>query len=1119
MFGKGINDGFIRNKYKDLNFQDNYLNIQNKDFNTQDNYSIKQKEIIKNQPIINVNNKSYTDAESLVEYFHGMLLSYISVEKNKGELSEQSIKLINIINDYNKQKLSNKIKINGGDEFLDGYNYDKDIEYNRTYKCYNNIVINYNYYNDVNNNNNLVHNINIYSEFPDNENNEKNDSDFEKELYDLIEEDNKNNNDLESDFEKEFCDLINKINKNNNDLESDIEKELYDLTEESNEDDSDLESDIEKEFRDLTEESNEDDSDLDDLLKGSNINKHKNKLVTKMKGGSENYGDFKSKFNNLINKNNEDDKKAFNLVIDFVNGVIYETRQKIRTQKVYEFGNNISSLLKKIIDKMIYVLYNEEYNITICEKYDDEDAKETYNNKLYQSVLSLLIMILSFKTNMCKKIYTQYNYKRFLNNINERIKEGKYLFDNNNEILLTYDFIMDNNPSIGFNGDCALNALTCVKNKDIQNWLIIKKEMIKNLSQPESDKSIYTDAIQKIINNFDSNIKNKINKNIKNYTTFINSIINNYILFNKINFDYYNDYIADNDLHKNEIEPKKLIEELKLFAKYGLIIFDILMDYNQEDYIINSMLEETKDNCINDIYDIKNNIITTRKRLVKDLEEENMEENMEENEEENEVYLLKENLTKIKEIYSEYYDIITNKINPDLFYVNMIISLLLIYHKVDYLFDEKILEIFKDDDIKKYAIRRFSNVSSHDNEIDMIRFNCKTYNNHDYLFRYVLVPSHAVLLIVDVNINDLENKKYSICDLNDLNFAVLDGDYINYEKEIKYGEYYELGDTRLTYIYYIELLKIFNENKNKLKKELYKDYINENKNEIITYKESFKENLYENYLKNNKNELKEKLYNDCVDIRKNNRNHRCQDIYKCRFVGLELINNSLKNLENEDSLPLYEDNLSNIIKTTNKDDYNKYKTYDMNINNCFKLNFYNRLEKIFKNSHINDPIKYILLEKINNNIIADPKCINDNFPYYLIKELYNIVIHKYNNGNYTENILKITNISEFYSDIIDGYDGNVKTEIYDYYNFLRNEQPTDKFYQCIIDTLTTYYYGSNNNILFSGGKSSKINNSSHNNNSIIKKILIIILIVVIIIIIILIVLYIINKYKNNKNNP
>ena len=126
-------------------------------------------------------------------------------------------------------------------------------------------------------------------------------------------------------------------------------------------------------------------------------------------------------------------------------------------------------------------------------------------------------------------------------------------------------------------------------------------------------------------------------------------------------------------------------------------------------------------------------------------------------------------------------------------------------------------------------------------------------------------------------------------------------------------------------------------------------------------------------------------------------------------------------------------------------------------------------------------------------------------------------IHKYNNDSYTGNMLKITNISEFYSDIIDGYDGNVKTEIYNYYNFLRNEQPTDEFYQSIIDTLTTYYYGSNNNILFSGGESSKINNSSHNNNSIIKKILIILLVIVIIIIVVLIVLYIINKYKNKNN--
>ena len=124
MLGKGKSDNFIINNYKDLNFQDNYLNIQNKDL-TQDNYLIKQKEVIENQPLTkNINNKSYTDADSLVEFFHGMMLNHISLRKD--EFSKDKSKLENIITKYNKNKKKN---LKGGYDYLFADDNTIEIDY------------------------------------------------------------------------------------------------------------------------------------------------------------------------------------------------------------------------------------------------------------------------------------------------------------------------------------------------------------------------------------------------------------------------------------------------------------------------------------------------------------------------------------------------------------------------------------------------------------------------------------------------------------------------------------------------------------------------------------------------------------------------------------------------------------------------------------------------------------------------------------------------------------------------------------------------------------------------------------------------------------------------------
>ncbi len=998
----------------------------------------------------NLNNDNYTDADSLVEYFHGMLLNYIGLEKNNGELNDQSIKLINIINDFNKQKLSNKIKINGGS--IDDYQYDI-LNVTDNYILYNNIKVIYTYkYNEINKT--IVHNINIYSNIENNNvttdssNNSSNEMEIEEDSEDY---DSK-------DYDSESINSSNKMEIENNNNETN---------------NSSINSSNKMEI-----ENN------NNFIGGYTINEHKNKIITKMKGGD------------------GDDNKGFNLVIDFANNVIYETKQKIKTKNVYESGGNINYLLEKIIEKMIYILYDNNDNWLTGEMYNDAGYAGK-NEGLYQSVLSLLIIIFSFRNNINKEIYTKYNHERYLMDMYKKIYKHKYLFSiNNNKIKLTYDGIMSWNYvseyPVNFRGDCALNVLTCVKNEDIQQMLIIKKKIIEK-SGYSGDEIDYIKTIQGIINKFncDDNIKNIIEKYVENFDSFINSIDYNYKLFSKINF---NQEKASVDLDKHNIVLDKLKDDLELFITYGSTIFDILMDYNEENYLIDSIVRKKKKNYIKKITEIKEGIEDEIKDIQKRKDKLKRLGNQQNNMKKIKNTFSKCDLKTIKEIYTEYYNIINTKINTkintDLFYVNMIISLLLIIYKINYLFDEKVFEIFKYSNKKRYAMRRFNAVFTHQNELDKIRFNCRRYNNHDYLFRYMSIPGHALLLIMDVDINNLKNKKYSICDLNDLNFATLNNNLnINNEENLKYREPYNFGITRFTSSYYAELTNISKKllKENKLtKEELYKEYANKrNKEKDIMYK------------------------NMC-----------------CCFIGLENMNDKLKTMNDKlkilkNKFPnTYDDetNLTNIIKTTDINIYNKCKTNDVYINNYFKTIFYNILHEIFIKKYSYDPIKYRLLINIQQNILDNPKCINDNFPYYLIKELYDIIKDKYYNDIFkyygTDRnprvILKINNIFEFYSDSIIGYDEFDTPKIQEYFKYLTNEKEVDEFYQYIYKILSTYYYAFDNlSIIFDGGEQLKINDSSHN-NSIIKKILIILLVIVIIIIIVLIVLYIINKYKNNN---
>ena len=127
------------------------------------NNLIKQKEdyssIVKN---VNKNQKMHINKNYLVEYFYGMILNYINLEKrNKEILDEEIIYLENEIKNYYKQKINKKFF--GGTTKI---NISTDIQYD----C----VITYVNYN--NENNNIIHYINIQT------NNEDLTIDLEKEI-------------------------------------------------------------------------------------------------------------------------------------------------------------------------------------------------------------------------------------------------------------------------------------------------------------------------------------------------------------------------------------------------------------------------------------------------------------------------------------------------------------------------------------------------------------------------------------------------------------------------------------------------------------------------------------------------------------------------------------------------------------------------------------------------------------------------------------------------------------------------------------------------------------------------------------------------------------------------
>ncbi len=720
--------------------------------------------------------------------------------------------------------------------------------------------------------------------------------------------------------------------------------------------------------------------------------------------------------------------------------------------------DTINDLIEKIIIHMINLTCTKN-NYKIYEKYDLSNRKESINNKnkIYQSVLSLLIIILSFRKDMNKNTYTKYNYTRFLCDMcYNYLNLDTYKFNNNNaNVILTYKNIENTYKSNIFNvdflGDCLLNSLMCVKNENIQRLLIEKKNIIENNINTYNinDSTNYYNKIVYIINTMNkidlyvgNDYINEMLKYIREYSDFINNLLNyNYWINNNFNNIRYYDNILNN---------------CELFIKYQSAIMSILMDYDNsnelKDYLINS--SEDSSIIIKTINFIKNNKNNYTSTINDDF---------------NNNYK-----NDIERVFKKYYDII-NKYNKNLFYINLLISLNLIYCKVDYLFDDTILLFFNYPKIKKFATQRFCNISHHRNEIDQIRYAYLNHNNINYFFSVISMLNNAVVLIVEnnENLNNRNlNNKYYICDLNHLNFVVMNTTNNNFN--IK-GKFYDFGLMRYTYSFYRIARKLISLNKN------------------LTTK------MDDTTLLNICMDIQQ-LYNECVRYSIIDKyDGSCLNKCYCTFLNEYPIFNKMKGI-----IELW---LNNRYGIKNKYDNIFMKNLIINYKDEYKY-IYKDFNKNTKEEILNDILlwlnnktkqsitkrKYKNFKEDINDIVWYKRYTIDNLLYHFINVLYNF-IYGYNNDNDKQN---------FYEKIISGYT-NIKTHEINTKNSKKR-----LLYNNIINVINNLIAGESHKNMFNGG-----DNIMLDYNNILKKVLIILLIIVIIIIIVLIVLFVINKYKNN----
>ena len=754
--------------------------------------------------------------------------------------------------------------------------------------------------------------------------------------------------------------------------------------------------------------------------------------------------DYQKEYNIHITHDNNGINKI-DLIIDLQHNAIIDNNKRSYNDNIYDDTLNIKLIIAKLIRKLMNYNYKNEYQFTECNFYDNGNYFEGSKSKgilvfLIRSVISLLIMILTLKNDVDEVTYKMYNGTFLLSAIckyeliNSKRNNRFYgpsldIFTGNNSHSLTYD---GDHNMIDFGGDCALNVLMCVNNSDLRELFVDKIEYTRDgYEYTENAANYYIRKIKKVLSKIpfmeDFEYKKLISDYVDDYQTFIKLIIGN-----KCEYAKFKEGIEKNN--NNALDPNYMARFDNIYKhclKYVNIVRNNLIEYNLN----------------NDEADTMFLGLTDQLGIIEDLQDENKN--------------IKDYVNASLELIKIIDNIIKNgKRAFNIFYINVLISLLLIQHKLDYVFNKDIMNIIRYSENKEIIIKCFRNVTN-DNDLGLFFPTYQEGQDGDkYLFTVVGVVDepHAVLAIIKIT-DSIINRRIYLYDIDELmmhfdNEVDLDNckDYTTWaSKYIFVGNshswiYNRFGTNRLDSYRYATGVVFRNLNKLSIS------------------------NTYE------------LLYANCVK--------------KCSSLNPLNIYNESGYLDLKELLLL---NYDDCTETYFKDLYYdiKHEIFSPLIEYCRKIK--NEYKNNIYDSYLS-AIQY--LEEKTIKILNDEKHRIKVSYHKFIKYLIKTKLIK-------ENKDINTNIYNEYNTVASYFINTYKLDTQKFITYLNfNDNKLNDIIKNIINILN-----------FEFRKDKKIVRGGYSNidynNYIIKKILIVLLIIVIIIIIVLIVLYIINKYKNN----
>ena len=737
------------------------------------------------------------------------------------------------------------------------------------------------------------------------------------------------------------------------------------------------------------------------------------------------------------------------LIIDLQHNAIIDKVNRLRNDDISTNTKNITYILETITP--ILMKYNHDDSTLVSLNFYDS-AKTTYitdslniDGSFIRSIISLLIMILTLKNNVSKDVYKKYNTTFLLSGIckyylleNLLATNYKYsleIFSCNNRHLLTYS---QGNHIITQDGDCALNSLICIKNEDI------RKLFIDKISYGQKNKKMNIHEVNKYIIDINNVLGQMENYQLNgfNLISSIRNYINEYgdfiYSFTSNDYSLFKNAILNNNYTTLPIEYKEYFTKLyNRYLKFAHVLRNNLLDYNLNDNEADEMCD-----------DITDDLIEVNNLLQSEVQSGN--------------YDYTSGAQKFITIIDRH---LKYKDSFGIFYINLLISLLLIQHKIDYLFDEDIINVLRYSD-KINIIKCFRNIEHNRNELSVIiPIYQQGYENDKYIFKYtsLLGVAHAVIYVIDVS---TPTKKIYLYDMNYLDMCYCeDFNPNNYRESLVYHPgYYTFDDNPRRWI------------KNKMNIEKYYN------SDIITW--IFKFDRINDF--NGFSYFREAII-DSLSLHKNPvfRNDGYLD-----FVKLLTLNDAEYNKNNFNYEYYIKKQIFNILVNF-ATDYIKNQKVDINF-----LNIVNYITNF-----------------IQNNIINEESC---DIRKTLFKFIECLIKAEWISAGKNVNTINLDNeykkIRSFFDDTY--YIGDTDVFVKGYLDFEDSHYCHLMYNHNIIYTLNTLIFKINREYIVYGGY---LNTNS--NNSILKRVLIILLIIVIIIIIVLIVLFIINKYKNNKSDP